>query len=151
MEGGAERDLGGLDRAPGRVVREARALLPHGLFEQTHGVLVLRRETTEKGDAGKNRCREGAEQRVADHRATAEAGLFVRSRESLDDRFARLLGSARKVALLDPLVIVHDRLGPVDRADATPIASSASAMPRPMKRLLCLTATRSPSSMGNSM
>src|SRR5699024_9268644 len=115
----AERDIARLDARAGRVAREVLAGRPHRLLEQVDGAVlrIVRRETAEERDAGEDRGDEGREQRIADHLAATEARLLVGGLESLDDSGARLIGATCRVALLDVLLVAHDRLGPMDRAD----------------------------------
>src|SRR5690606_3870416 len=90
---------------------------------------ALRRETAEQHDAGDDRGDERGEQRAADHRATAEAGLLVRVGERLDGGGTGRVATARGVAVLDVLLVAHDRLGPVDGPDAESEQRESDAEP----------------------
>ena len=125
VDGGAERHVRGADRRALGVVREARALFPHGAAEEGDGVSrvrlergVERREAAEQHDAGGERGDDGGDHRVAHEGAATEAGFLVGDGERLGRGDTGRVTTAGRVPGLDELLVGHDRLGPVDRTDA---------------------------------
>ena len=102
----------------GRVERETGALGPHGVAEELDGELVLRGEPAEEHHRGQGEGDERADEAVADHRTTGEAGLLVGVGEDLGRGGLRLGGAADRVALVGELDVGHERLAPVHDAEA---------------------------------
>ena len=92
------------------------ALLPEVVSESwSPGSGPVSRKST---SAGQRHQRHRADQGVADERTPAEAGLLRALLEDGDRGGPVLVGAALEVPLLDPLLVGHERLGPVHRAGA---------------------------------
>ena len=68
--------------------------------------------------SGIGKSSERADQGAAHDRALGEAGLGEAGLERLERRVLVLLGGAERVALADDLLVGHELLGPLDRAEA---------------------------------
>ena len=79
---------------------------------------VVRAEVAQQHDGGQAEQADRAEQRVADQRAPADAGLLEADAEACEGGLAVLVGGRGGVAVLDDLLVGHQLAGPLDDADA---------------------------------
>ena len=87
------------------------------MFEQCYGILILRSEAAQQGDARNRERDERADQAVAHQRAPREAGLFICDLEYLGCSLANRLIAGNRVTLIDRLMVGHKGLAPVHCAD----------------------------------
>src|SRR5690606_5271650 len=117
VEHRTEGDLGCFDRGSGAVTGQAGAFFPHRAGERLDGV-GARCEVAQHDDSGKGCGYDRSDQRVTQEVATPETGLFVADAETFSCCGARRLRASRAVTLFDEFVVLHEGLGPVDRANA---------------------------------
>jgi hypothetical protein len=112
----------------GSVTRRVPAC-PDGLPEDALGVRAGVLEQDQRGQRGEG---EGADHGVADQRSAADAGVPDAVVDDLDGVRLVVGAALDLVALVDLLVVRHERLGPVDGSRADPEQGQEQAGPRRM-------------------